>query len=67
VEANGLSGRVKFVPGSFMEQPLPKGDVIMMGHVLHDWNLQIKRMLLHKAYEALSQGGACVVYGKHHR
>lgn len=62
VEANGLSGRVKFVSGSFMEQPLPKSDVIMMGHVLHDWNLEIKRMLLRKAYEALSQGGACIVY-----
>jgi hypothetical protein len=62
VEANGLSGRVKFVSGSFMEQPLPKSDVIMMGHVLHDWNLEIKRMLLGKAYEALSQGGACIVY-----
>ena len=28
-----------FVPGSFFEQPLPKADVIMMGHILHDWDL----------------------------
>ena len=62
VDANRLSGRVKFVPGSFMEQPLPKADVIMMGHILHDWNLEIKRMLVGKAYEALSPGGAYIVY-----
>jgi hypothetical protein len=62
VETNRLSGRVKFVPGSFMQQPLPKGDVIMMGHILHDWNLEIKRMLVRKAYEALPEGGAYIVY-----
>ena len=62
VEANGLSGRVRFIPGSFMDEPLPKGDVIMMGHILHDWNLETKRMLVRKAYEALPDGGAYIVY-----
>jgi hypothetical protein len=62
VGTNGLSRRVKFVPGSLMEQPLPKADVIMMGHILHDWNLEIKRVLVRKAYEALPQGGAYIVY-----
>jgi hypothetical protein len=33
-----------------------------MGHVLHDWNLETKQMLLRKAYEALPEGGALVVY-----
>ncbi len=62
VEANRISGRVKFSPGSFMEQALPKADVVMMGHILHDWNLEIKRMLVRKAYEALPSGGAYIVY-----
>jgi len=62
VESNRLSGRVKFVPGSFMDQPLPKADVVMMGHILHDWSLEIKQMLVCKAYEALPQGGAYIVY-----
>ena len=62
VEVNGLSGRVKFIPGSFMDQPLPKADVIMMGHILHDWNLETKRMLVRKAYEVLPDGGAYIVY-----
>lgn len=62
IEINRLSGRVKFVPGSFMEQPLPKADVIMMGHILHDWNLEVKQMLVRKAYDALPPDGAFIVY-----
>jgi len=62
VDANGLSGRVQFAPGSFFDQPLPHGDVIMMGHILHDWDLEVKRMLIRKAWEALPEGGAYIVY-----
>ena len=61
LEVNGLSGRVKFIPGSFMDQPLHKADVVMMGHILHDWNLVIEGMLVRKAYEALPDGGAYIV------
>src|SRR6185369_7525693 len=62
VEENGLSSRVKFQPGSFFTDPLPNVDVIMMGHILHDWNLEEKKMLIRKAYEALPPGGAYIVY-----
>ena len=34
----------------------------MMGHILHDWNLEEKKMLVRKAYEALPQGGAFIAY-----
>ncbi len=62
IEANGLSGRVRFSPGSFFDDPMPKADVIMMGHILHDWDLDIKRMLIRKAYDAVPSGGALIVY-----
>jgi hypothetical protein len=62
VDANGLSGRVKFSPGSFFDQPLPRADVVMMGHILHDWDLEAKRMLIRKACDALAPGGALIVY-----
>jgi O-methyltransferase domain/Dimerisation domain len=62
VGENGLDSRVKFQPGSFFTDPLPKADVIMMGHILHDWNLDEKRMLIRKAYEALPEGGAFIAY-----
>lgn len=58
----GLAGRVQFAPGSFFEMPLPKADVIVMGHILHDWDLDIKKMLIGKAYDALPEGGAFIVY-----
>ena len=62
VEHHGLSSRVKFQPGSFFTDAIPSADVIMMGHILHDWNLEEKRMLIAKAYDALPKGGALLVY-----
>ena len=62
VEENGLSGRVKFIPGSFFTDPIPKADVITMGHILHDWDLEEKKAIIAKAYEALPVGGAYIVY-----
>ncbi len=62
VEKNGVAGRLRFVAGSFFNQPLPAADVILMGHILHDWGLDDKRMLIRKAYEAVPDGGAFIVY-----
>lgn len=33
-----------------------------MGHILHDWDLSTKRMLIQKAFNALPDGRALVVY-----
>jgi hypothetical protein len=33
-----------------------------MGHILHDWDLPTKKLLIRKAYDALPEGGALVVY-----
>ena len=62
VASHGLSERLKFQTGNFFEDALPSADVITMGHILHDWNLDEKRMLLEKAYRALPQGGALIVF-----
>jgi hypothetical protein len=61
-EKNGVAARVRFVAGSFFDQPIPNADVILMGHILHDWGLDDKRMLIRKAYNALPEGGAMIVY-----
>lgn len=45
-----------------MKDDLPEADVIVMGHILHDWNLDEKRMLLSKALQALPKGGALIVH-----
>jgi hypothetical protein len=56
-----LQDRMTFYPGSFFDDPLPKADVINMGHILHDWDLAEKKMLIKKVYEALPAGGAFTV------
>ena len=33
-------------PGDFFADPLPAADVLVMGHILHDWDLEEKRTLL---------------------
>jgi hypothetical protein len=59
---NALTDRLVFQSGDFFKDPLPKADVITMGHILHDWNLETKEMLIRKAYEAVPSGGALVAY-----
>ncbi len=57
----GLSDRVKAEPIDFFTDEFPKADVVTMGMILHDWNLEKKMMLIKKAYDALPEGGAFVV------
>jgi hypothetical protein len=61
-QATGVAGRLRFVPGSFFEHELPRADVVTMGHILHDWDLPTKKMLLKKAFDAVPAGGAVVIY-----
>ena len=61
-KARGVAQRVRFHPGNFFKDPLPKCDVIVMGHILHDWNLDEKMMLLRKAYDVLPSGGAVIIH-----
>ncbi|MBW3623410.1 MAG: methyltransferase [Armatimonadetes bacterium] len=62
VASHGLGDRLRFHPGDFFKDSLPRADVLVMGHILHDWNLDEKRQLIRKAYEALPEGGALIVY-----
>lgn len=62
VAASGVADRLTFQPGDFFAHDLPKADVVLMGHILHDWDLPTKKMLIRKAYDALPPGGAFIVY-----
>jgi hypothetical protein len=62
VASLGLGSRVSFTEGDFFRSGLPRADVITMGHVLHDWDLAQKKVLVQKAFEALPTGGALVVF-----
>src|SRR5262245_9919923 len=39
VASHGLQDRLKFARLDFFKEPLPRADVIIMGHILHDWDL----------------------------
>jgi hypothetical protein len=61
IAASGLSDRVIVASGDFFADALPRADVITMGHILHDWNLDRKKQLIGAAYDALPDGGAFIV------
>jgi hypothetical protein len=53
-----LGHRLQFIKHDMMcDEPLPPADVLIFGHILHDWDLPTKRKLLAKAYAALPSGG----------
>ncbi len=62
VRAHSLSGRLRFQPGDFFQDSLPSADVIVMGHILHDWDLDEKRNLIAKTFDALLEGGAFIAF-----
>jgi len=60
IAAAGFSDRICVATGDFFEDPLPGADVITMGMILHDWNLENKLKLIRAAYDALPPGGAFI-------
>jgi precorrin-6B methylase 2 len=59
---HAVADRLRFQGGDFFKEPLPAADVIVLGRVLHNWDLETKTMLLRKAYQAIPTGGAVIVY-----
>ena len=62
IASRGLGDRVRFQGGDFVSEDLPEADVLVMGHILHDWDLDQKKTLLEKAWKALPRGGSLIVY-----
>lgn len=60
IAAAGLDERISVASGDFFKDSLPKADVITMGMILHDWNLEKKMHLIRSAYNSLPPGGAFV-------
>jgi 2-polyprenyl-3-methyl-5-hydroxy-6-metoxy-1,4-benzoquinol methylase len=61
IAAAKLNDRIRIASGDFFQDPLPKADVVTMGMILHDWNLERKMQLIRAAYDALQPGGAFIV------
>ncbi|CAD7702071.1 unnamed protein product [Ostreobium quekettii] len=61
IDAAGMADRATVQAGDFFVSHLPNVDIVFMGNVLHDWDLEKKMVLIRKAYDALPEGGAFVV------
>jgi SAM-dependent methyltransferase len=57
-----LPSPVTFYGGDFFTDKLPEADVLIFGHVLHNWNADDRIRLLKSAYESVKPGGAVFVY-----
>jgi phospholipid N-methyltransferase len=56
--------RIEFEPADFFgDAELPVADVYILGHILHDWSLEEKKEILQKVADAVTEGGAIIVYG----
>jgi O-methyltransferase domain/Dimerisation domain len=62
VRSFGLAERLEFRAGDFFADDLPTADVVVLGHILHDWSLDEKKQLLRKAFAATPEGGAVIVF-----
>jgi hypothetical protein len=62
--AEAVSDRVTFLGSDLRADPLPKAEVVLMGPglLLHDCDVEIRRALVKKSYEALPRDGTLVVY-----
>lgn len=60
INAAGMAGRITAIAGDFFQDELPQADVVTTGNILHDWNLEKKKILIRKAYAALPPGGALI-------
>lgn len=60
----GLTGKVTFRGGDFFVDPLPPADMVILGHVLHDWDPRQRKILVAKSYQAVRPGGVLLVYDR---
>ncbi|GAA3082025.1 methyltransferase [Streptomyces olivoverticillatus] len=58
----GVADRAAFMGGDFRTDPLPEADVVIFGHVLHDWDTDTRKLLVKRAYDAVRPGGALLIY-----
>jgi hypothetical protein len=60
IAAAGLADRVTAASLDVFAEPIPAADVVTMGMILHDWNLEKKLQLIGTAYAALPAGGVFI-------
>jgi acetylserotonin N-methyltransferase len=64
VGASSVADRIRVVAGDFFVDPLPQGDLYVLGRVLHDWTEEKILRLLGRVHEHLPSGGAVLIVEK---
>ena len=57
-----VRGRVDFLPGDMLRDPLPRADVILTASVFHDWPEAVCRQLMQRFADALPTGGTLCIH-----
>lgn len=57
----GNTEAISVVEGSFLTDPLPEADVVLLANILHDWTPSLGREILDHAYASLSAGGVVLI------
>ncbi|MEW2380539.1 methyltransferase [Micromonospora sp. NPDC047707] len=60
----GTADRVRFHAGNFFADPLPPADVVVFGHILHNWRPWQREELVWAAYRAVRPGGVLLVHDR---
>ncbi len=61
IRASTVADRVEFVTGDFFAEPLPSGDLYVLGRILHDWSDAKIANLLDKIFQTLAPDGGILV------
>jgi hypothetical protein len=62
VRRHGVQDRIEWRCADIWSEPFPRAEVIILGHMLHGWGLERKKVLLQKAFDAVPGGGAVLAY-----
>lgn len=55
---------ISYITGDFFKDQLPQSDVITMCNTLIDWNIDKKKQLIKRAYDALTERGVLIIVEK---
>ena len=61
VASAGLSARIHGIGGSFFAEFPENYDLHLFSMIMHDWDVEKNKALLHRSYETLAEGGAVVI------
>jgi acetylserotonin N-methyltransferase len=64
VGASRVGDRIRVSAGDFFVDPLPEGDLMVLGRILHDWNEEKIATLLARIYQQLPGGGGLLIAEK---